>query len=103
MTEQEADAAAMQMVRKYAETKRRIACLRNQLFEQSRAVENLFTAIGISQHGDDYSAPKIACQAVMWQEIARAAMMLSEEGEERKRLESALGEAGLADLAPGGG
>ena len=97
MTEEETDAGVGRLARKYAEVKRKLACVKDRLAENREGIGSLHAALKVEPI-DGFDWPQKACAAIDWPTIQRDASLLSELGAEKARLEGALQEAGLGNL-----
>ena len=97
MTDDEVNAGVGRMAHDYAETRRKIACLRNRIASHHGAVLTLLTTVGEAQTVG-YGALQHACSGVDWDALTADADALAAMGKERERLEHCLREAGLGEL-----
>ncbi len=99
MTEEEADAGAMRLIRKYDDIKRKNACVRDRLHELARDAEAAAISL-MNMNGGDYEKTKAKFDAVDWSGISNTIGDLAELKMERKRIDGCLREAGLDGLLP---
>ena len=105
MTDNEADAAAMRLVRKYVAIKQKIACMGDRLHELKDGAENASMSLRNMSLGN-YERTKADFDAVPWAEISSCLGKMVEISKERVRIEECLREASLGDLirqTPAGG
>ena len=97
MTDEETDAGAMRLIRKYTDIKRKFACMRDRLHELSGGAENASLSLR-NMHFGDYAKTKTEFDAVDWSGISNALGKLIELKIERERIEGCLREASLEGL-----
>ena len=105
MTDDEADAAAMRLIRKYVSIKQKIACVGDHLNDLKDGAENASVSLRNMNVGD-YERTKAGFDAVPWAEISSCLGKMVEMSKERARIEECLREASLGDLirqTPAGG
>ena len=96
MTEDETDAGMGRLARRYAETKRRIACVRGRIDEVHEAAEKASRDLRYVQ--STVTDTKAQFDAVPWSDIGEWLGKLVKLEEEKGRLEGCLKDAGLGDL-----
>ena len=97
MTEDETDAGAGRLARRYADTRRKIACVRGRVNEVNEAAEKASRQLRYT-HAGDYAGIKAQFDAVPWSDISDWLEKLAKLGEEKEQLETCLRDAGLGDL-----
>lgn len=100
MTNEGTDAGVGGLARKYADVKRKLACVKDRLAEHQERVSSLHAALKVEPI-DGFDWPKKACSEIHWPAIQRDVSLLSELGAEKARLEDALQEVGLGNLIKG--
>ena len=97
MTDDEADAAAMRLIRKYVAIKQKIACVGDQLHDLKDGAETASVSLRNMNFGD-YERAKAKFDAVPWAEISSCLGKMVGLLKERARIEECLREASLGDL-----
>ena len=97
MTDEETDAGVGRLVKRYADTKKRIACIRSRIQEMDKGAERAGTSLR-NMHLGDYEQTKAEFDAVDWSGISDALGKLVELKNEKERIEECLRGAGLEDL-----
>ena len=98
MTEDETDAGMGRLARRYAETKRKIACVRGRIDDVREAAETACRELRFLGTGESAAAKKAEFDAVPWLALSEWLGTLTKLEEEKTRLESCLRDAGLGDL-----
>ena len=97
MTEDETDAGTGRLARRYADTRRKIACVRGRVNEVCDAAGKASRDLQCI-HTGDYAETKAQFDAVPWSDISDWLEKLAKLGEEKEQLETCLRDAGLGDL-----
>ncbi len=97
MTDEETDAGVGRLVKRYADTKKRIACIRSRTQEMGKDAERARMSLR-NMHLGDYEQTKAGFDAVDWSGISDALGKLVELKIEMDRIEECLRGAGLGDL-----
>ena len=97
MTDDEADAGLMRLVRKYGDIKKKIVCVQERIHELKDGAESASMSLGNMNLGD-YEKTKTEFDAVDWSGISNALGELLELKIERERIEGCLRDANLEEL-----
>ena len=105
MTDDEADAGLMRLVRKYGDIKKKIVCVGDQIHEMKDGAENASMSLR-NMNFANYERTKAKFDAVPWAEISSCLGKMVDLSKERGRIEECLREASLGDMisqTPSGG
>ena len=97
MTDEETDAGAGRLARRYAETKKKITCIRGLVQETEPAAFKAAHSLR-SVHVGDYESIKAGFDAVDWEGISKNLTSLVELGRKKAEIEDCLRDTGLGDL-----
>ena len=96
MTDEETDAGVGRLVRLYADTKKKMACLTDQIQKQSGAVTQVGSNMKLNSNL--YGSLLSAWDVVDWEALGKNMESLREQVAEKERLEGLLSDVGLGGL-----
>ena len=96
MTDEETDAGVGRLVRRYADIKKKVACLTDQIQKHSGAVTQAGSNMKLNNHL--YGSLLSAWDVVDWEALGKNMESLREQVADKERLEGLLNDAGLGGL-----